>query len=101
VEDIASVLEASLARPAAGAMYNVADDEPAAPADVVTFAAELLGVPPPPLVAYDDATLTPMSRGFFADNRRVSNARIKRELGIVLRYPTYREGLRAILAQAP
>jgi nucleoside-diphosphate-sugar epimerase len=96
VDDIASVLEASIARPAAGAIYNLADDEPAAPADVVTFAADLLGVPPPPLVPFDDAMLTPMSRSFFADNRRVRNDRIKRELGVSLRYPTYREGLRAI-----
>jgi nucleoside-diphosphate-sugar epimerase len=99
VDDIAAVLEASIARPHAGAIYNVADDEPAPPADVVAFAAELLGVPPPPLVPYEQAVLSPMSQSFFAENRRVSNARIRRELGVTLRYPTYREGLRALLAQ--
>jgi nucleoside-diphosphate-sugar epimerase len=99
VDDIAAILAASIVRPQAGAIYNVADDEPAAPADVVAFAAELLGLPPPPLVPFDQAVLSPMSQSFFAENRRVSNARIKRDLGVKLLYPTYREGLRAILAQ--
>jgi nucleoside-diphosphate-sugar epimerase len=99
VDDIAAVLAASIARPDAGAIYNVADDEPAAPADVVAFAAELLGLPSPPLVPFEQAALSPMSQSFFAENRRVSNARIKRDLGVTLRYPTYRDGLRALLAQ--
>jgi nucleoside-diphosphate-sugar epimerase len=98
VEDIATVLEASMARPNPGAVYNVCDDEPAPPQDVVTFAADLLGVPPPPEQAYETAELSPMARTFYRDNRRVRNARIKRELGVSLRYPTYREGLRALLA---
>ena len=97
VEDIATVLEASMARPNPGAIYNVCDDTPAPPQDVVTYAAELLGVPPPPEQPYETAALSPMARTFYRDNRRVRNERIKRELGVRLAYPTYREGLRALL----
>jgi nucleoside-diphosphate-sugar epimerase len=96
VEDIASVLEASIARPRAGAIYNVADDEPAPPDEVITYAAELLGVEPPPAVPFDQAELSPMARSFYGDSRRISNARIKSELGVKLAYPTYREGLKAL-----
>jgi nucleoside-diphosphate-sugar epimerase len=96
VDDIASVLEASIARPRAGAIYNVADDHPAAPDEVVAYAAELMGVAPPPAVPFEEADLTPMARSFYGDSRRISNARIKSELGVTLRYPTYREGLRAL-----
>jgi nucleoside-diphosphate-sugar epimerase len=98
VEDIASVLEASIAKPRGGAIYNVADDEPAAPGDVVAYAAELMGMPPPPEIAFADADLTPMARSFYEGSRRIRNARIKSELGVRLRYPTYREGLTALLA---
>jgi nucleoside-diphosphate-sugar epimerase len=98
VDDIVQVLRASIARPTPGAIYNVADDEPTPPQDVVAFACELLGMEPPPEVPYEQAELSPMARSFYADNRRVCNARIKRELGVRLRYPTYRDGLRAILA---
>ena len=97
VEDIASVLEASIARPRAGAIYNVADDEPAAPGDVVTYAAKLIGVPPPPEVDFEEADLTPIARSFYEGSRRIGNDRIKSELGVTLRYPTYREGLAALL----
>lgn len=97
VDDIASVLEASIARPHAGAIYNVADDEPAAPGDVVAYAAELIGMAPPPEVAFEEADLTPMARSFYEGSRRIANARIKSELGVTLRYPTYREGLAALL----
>ncbi|MEX1061046.1 MAG: SDR family oxidoreductase [Methyloceanibacter sp.] len=99
VEDIASVLEASIARPRAGAIYNVADDEPAAPGEVVAYAAELIGVPAPPEVAFAEADLTPMARSFYEGSRRIANARIKSELGVKLRYPTYREGLASLLAE--
>jgi nucleoside-diphosphate-sugar epimerase len=99
VDDIVEVLCASIARPRPGAVYNVADDEPAPPQDVIAFACALLGVAPPPEVPYDQAELSPMARSFYADNRRIANARIKRELGVRLRYPSYREGLRAILMQ--
>ena len=95
VEDIASVLEASIARPRTGAIYNVCDDEPAPPQDVVAFAAELMGVPPPPEQPYETADLSPMARTFYRDNRRVRNERLK--LGVRLAYPSYREGLQALL----
>ncbi len=98
VEDLVSVLEASIDRPNPGRIYNVADDEPAPPEEVVAYAAGLLGVPPPPLEDIERASLTPMQRSFYRDNRRICNARIKRELGVRLRYSTYREGLRALLA---
>jgi len=98
VDDLASVLRASIAQPRPSAVYNVCDDEPAAPADVVAHAARLLGVAPPPLVPFDAAALSPMARSFWDDNKRVSNALIKRELGVRLRFPHYRTGLAAILA---
>jgi nucleoside-diphosphate-sugar epimerase len=97
VDDIIQVLRASMARPNPGAIYNVVDDEPAPPQDVVTFVCELLGTAPPPAVPFDQAELSPMARSFYSDNRRVCNARIKQELGVTLRYPSYREGLRALL----
>ncbi len=97
VEDIAQVLEASMARPNPGVAYNVCDDDAAPPADVVTFACALLKVAPPPEVPFEKADLSPMARSFYDDNKRVSNARIKRELGVALRYPSYRDGLPAIL----
>jgi nucleoside-diphosphate-sugar epimerase len=99
VEDIASVLEASIARPSAGAVYNVADDEPAAPGEVVAYAAELLGVSPPPEIDFAEADLPPMARSFYEGSRRIGNARIKSELGVRLRYPTYREGLAALFSE--
>jgi nucleoside-diphosphate-sugar epimerase len=98
VDDLASVLIASIARPRPGAVYNVCDDEPASPAEVVAHAAQLVGVPTPPLVPFDEAVLSPTARSFYADNKRVANALIKTELGVRLRYPDYRAGLAAILA---
>lgn len=98
VADIAQVLEASIHRPKPGAIYNVCDDDPAPPADVIEFAAGLLGVPPPPLVPFERAEMSAMARSFYADNKRVRNERIKRDLGVKLLYPDYRTGLRAILA---
>jgi nucleoside-diphosphate-sugar epimerase len=98
VEDVANVLMASIARARPGAVYNVCDDEPAASADVIAHAAELLGMPVPPLMPFEAAELSPMARSFYDDNKRVSNALIKRELGVSLRYPNYRDGLAAILA---
>lgn len=95
--DIAQVLLASLDRPAPGTAYNVCDDDPAPPQDVLAHAAELLGLPPPPEVAFEDAAMTPMARSFYADSKRVSNRRIKEDLGVRLRYPDYRSGLAAIL----
>jgi nucleoside-diphosphate-sugar epimerase len=95
--DIAQVLMASMERPSRNAIYNVADDEPGPPQDVIAYAAELLGREPPPEVPFDEADQTPMARAFYADNKRVRNTRIRTELGVTLRYPTYREGLRALL----
>jgi nucleoside-diphosphate-sugar epimerase len=91
------VLRASIARPNPCAIYNVADDEPAPPQDVIAFACELLGVEPPPEVPFEEAELSPMARSFYMDNRRIDNRRIKEELGVRLRHPGFREGLSAIL----
>ena len=99
VDDIVGVLRASMARPDPGTIYNVCDDNPAASADVVAFAAALLRVDPPPLVAFDDAGLSPMARSFYADNRLVSNERIKEKLGVDLKYPDFRTGLRHVFEQ--
>ncbi len=101
VEDIATVLEASVARPHPGTIYNVCDDEPAPPEDVIAHAAKLLGLPVPPAIPYTEAEMSPMARSFYAESKRVSNARIKQELGVMLAYPTYREGLAALLAAEP
>jgi nucleoside-diphosphate-sugar epimerase len=100
VEDIVQVLCASIARPNPGAIYNLADDQPAPPQDVVAHACALLGVAPPPEIPYESAALSPLAQSFYADNRRIDNARIKQELGVVLRYPSYREGLASLLAAA-
>ncbi|HEX3953860.1 MAG TPA: SDR family NAD(P)-dependent oxidoreductase, partial [Stellaceae bacterium] len=86
------------AKPRPGAIYNVCDDEPAPPAEIVAHAASLLGIEPPPLVPFEAAELSPMARSFYDDNKRVANTLIKRELGVALRYPDYRTGLAAILA---
>jgi nucleoside-diphosphate-sugar epimerase len=99
VADIAAVIEASLARPRAGAIYNVTDDEPAPPQDVIAFAAGLCGVEPPPEIPFDAAALSPMARSFFSESKRVRNDLIRRELAVRLRYPTYREGLSALRAE--
>ncbi len=98
VEDLASVLIASMEQPRPGAVYNVCDDDPAPPAAVVAHAAQLLGIEPPPLVPLDAAGLSPMARSFYDDNKRVANRLLKTELGVTLRYPDYRTGLAAILA---
>ena len=96
VEDIARVLEASMAHPHPGRAYNVCDDEACPPQDVIAYAAELLGRPVPPDIPFAEADLSPMARSFYADSKRVSNARIRSELGVTLAYPTYREGLTAL-----
>lgn len=96
VDDIAAALHASVNNPSAGALFNIADDEPAPPQDVIEYACTLLGVEPPPLVAIEDANLSEMANSFYADNKCVSNARMKARLLSALSYPTYREGLRAI-----
>ena len=95
-DDIAGVLMASLAQPRNGAIYNVTDDEPGPPQDVITFAAELTGLAPPPEIPFEQAQLSPMAASFYGESKRVSNALVKRELGYAFRYPTYREALRAL-----
>ncbi len=97
VEDIAGALLASINSPNPGRIYNLADDEPCPPQDVIAYAAELLGLPIPPDVPFEDAKLSAMAKSFYADSKRVSNARVKNELGYVLKYPNYRIGLRALL----
>lgn len=97
VEDIARILLASMDHPNPGAIYNLCDDDPAPPQDVISHAAELLHLPIPPEEAFETADMTPMARSFYAENKRVRNDRIKEELGISLLYPTYREGLAALL----
>ncbi|MDB2578592.1 SDR family oxidoreductase [Tateyamaria sp.] len=98
VEDIAQVLAASIAQPAPGTAYNICDDDPAPPQDVIAHAAELLGAPVPPAIPFETAEMTPMARSFYAESKRVRNDRIKDELGVQLRFRTYREGLAALLA---
>lgn len=98
VEDIAGVCLASLERRRPGAVYNVADDEPAPPQDVVAHAAGLLGMTPPPEEPFETAAMSPMARSFYMDSRRVSNGLLASELGYRLRHPTYREGLAALAA---
>jgi len=95
VWDIATVLIASMTRPHPGAVYNVCDDKPAPAHEVVAYACRLLGVPPPPLTPYAEASLSPMAASFWRDNRRVRNGRIREELGVVLHYPDYTSGLAA------
>lgn len=97
VDDIAQVLEASIRQPNPGAVYNVCDNDPAPPQDVIGYAAGLLGLPVPPEVPFDEAGMTPMARSFYAESKRVDNTRIKQELGVSLIYPDYRSGLKALL----
>ena len=100
VEDIAQVLEASINRPNPGAAYNVCDNDPAPPQDVIAHAAELLGMPVPPEVPFEEAEMSPMARSFYAESKKVDNRRIREELGVELKYPDYRTGLKALLAEA-
>lgn len=97
VEDAARAAEAALIRSAPGQIYNICDDEPLPPQDIMTMAAELLGVSPPPEVDFETADMSPMARSFYGDSKRVRNARMKRDLGVTLAHPTARAGLEAIL----
>lgn len=98
VDDIAAALAASVTNPQAGDLFNLADDEPAPPQEVVEYACSLLGVAPPPLIPIEQARLSEMAASFYADNKRVRNDRMKALPGYSLLYSTYREGLTAILA---
>jgi nucleoside-diphosphate-sugar epimerase len=99
VTDIAAAIQAAFARRAHG-IFNVTDDEPTSPGVPITFAADLIGVAPPPEVPFDQAapTMSAMALSFYVESRRVRNDKMKRELGVRLAYPTYREGLRALFA---
>jgi dTDP-4-dehydrorhamnose reductase len=99
VADIAQAIDACFVRGADG-VFNVVDDEPAPPQDVIAFAAGLTGVAPPPEIPFEQArkTMSAMAQSFYADNRRVRNSKLKTALGVRLAYPTYREGLRALFA---
>jgi len=99
-DDIAAALDLSIAHARPGAIYNICDDEPAPADEVIAYAAKLLGMAPPPAVAFEDAGLSPAAQRFYAECKRVSNARAKSELGWLPKYPTYREGLAACLAAA-
>lgn len=99
VDDIALALELSLAAPDTGAIYNMCDDDPAPPQDVIGHAAELLGLPIPPAIPIEDAEMTPMARSFYAESKRVRNDFIKQALGWKPSYPDYRIGLAAMLEQ--
>ncbi len=101
VDDIAQVLAASIARPRPGAIYNLCDDDPAPPEDVIAHAAELLGLPVPPAEDFATAEMTPMARSFYAESKKVRNDLIKSELGVRLIHPDYRSGLAALLASEP
>ena len=98
VADIARVLAASIRNPNPGAVYNVCDNDPAAPQDVIGYAADLLGLPLLPAEDFEKAEMSPMARSFYAESKKVRNDRIKNELGVELLYPDYRSGLKALLA---
>ena len=91
------MLLASIRYPRQGAIYNVCDDNPAPPEDVISYAAELLDMPIPIAIDYDKAEMSPMARSFYAENKRVSNELIKKELGLELKFPDYKAGLQSLL----
>ncbi|WP_424930155.1 SDR family oxidoreductase [Amaricoccus tamworthensis] len=97
VDDLAQVLRAEMFSGGGPGVYNVADDEPAPPQDVIAFGADLLGIEPPPEIPFESADLSPMARSFYGESKRVCNRRIQEDLGVELKYPNFRVGLRAIL----
>ena len=96
-EDLAQTLEASMKNPQPGEVYNVCDDCPSPPAEAVEYACNLLGMEPPPLIPFAEAKLSPIAQDFYKTNKKVSNKKIKKELGVTLRYPDYRSGLKELL----
>lgn len=103
VDDIAQTVAAAIfqqRQEPVARLFNVADDEPAPPQDLILYAASLIGAPPPPEIPFESAALSPMARSFYSGNKRIRNDKIKRELGVLLKYPTYRDGLRALLANS-
>lgn len=99
VADIARILAASIKKPNIGSIYNICDNDPAPPEDVIAYAAELLGMPIPEAIDYETADMTPMARSFYAESKKVRNDKIKTELGVELLYPDYKIGLKALLAR--
>ncbi len=97
VEDIVQALSASMQKPSPGSIYNLCDSHPAPSHEVIEYACQLLSRAAPPLVDFEDANLAPITRSFYMDNRRVSNAKIKSELGMIFKYDDYKAGLRACL----
>ncbi len=97
VEDIVQILQASMKTPVSGEIYNISDDYPSPGHEVIEYACDMLGRPYPPLIDFDEADLAPITRSFYMDNRRVSNKKIKKELGITLKYPSFKEGLKACI----
>ena len=97
VEDISQILAASIKQPHPGAIYNVCDDEPAPPQDVIAYAAQLLGLPLPPEIPFNNSDMSTMARSFYSENKCVQNMLMKSELGITLKYPNYRVGLQSLL----
>jgi nucleoside-diphosphate-sugar epimerase len=97
VADIAQTLAASIAKPNPGGIYNLCDNDPAPPQDVIGYAAELLGAPQPAAINFETAEMTPMARSFYAESKRVRNDKIKNELGVKLLFPDYKTGLKALL----
>ncbi|MFT6559478.1 SDR family oxidoreductase [Sneathiella sp.] len=100
VHDLARILIASMEKPHPGTVYNVADEYAAPPQDVVTYAAELLGIDPPPYQDFDTAEMSAMARSFYSDSKTIVNKKIKEELGISFKYPTYKEGLKSLSGDA-
>lgn len=98
VDDIVQILKASFAHPKGGEIYNLCDDVPAPSHEVIDYACQLLGLPSPALIPFDKADLAPITLSFYEDNKRVRNDKIKNELGVHLKYESYREGLKACLA---
>jgi nucleoside-diphosphate-sugar epimerase len=99
VEDVSQAIAAAITRDGTGDLFNICDDEPAPPQDVITYAASLMKIEPPPPLDFETADLTPMARTFYGENKRVRNDKLKRGLGVSLTYPTYREGLQALWEQ--
>jgi nucleoside-diphosphate-sugar epimerase len=97
VDDIVSAVLAGFGAPTGA--YNVSDDYPCSQNDVIAYAATLCGLNPPATIGLDDPSLSPMARAFYGENRRVANGKAKRLLGWTPRYPTYREGLRALAGE--
>lgn len=100
IDDIIQVLLASMAKPSPGSIYNVSDDLPSTSHEVIAYACQLLGIDPPELISWEDANLSPMANSFYKENKRVANQKIKEELGVTLKYPNYRKGLKAIVEES-